>query len=274
MFRALIQWFRNWRLRKAQSIQDSADAEFTKDASGIAAAFDIEEEQLREEYEEFIGALADVEAAINLKRDRLNGSEEKPDEGIIDKIEETEAALQAALDAVEAAQKANNDAAASEAEGDANEFLEELDRLKGERETLEGEIKSEEERLKGLERQLKKFQKELSNLPTEKAEALADIISDEKLAEANERLLGIGKRAAERSPLDAVRRHRENVRAKAKVTDRMVGVATTDTKEKYLKGAQEQKNRSRIADMLKARSGKEAEVTGGPVKDSSERPKI
>lgn len=274
MFRALLQWFRNWRLRRAQAIQDAADNEFTKDASGIAAGYDIEEQALRDEYEEFISALSDVEAAIDLKRDRLHGAEGHDSEGIEDKLAEAEAVLDAALTAVKRATDANDTAAAEEAEADANEFLDEVDRLKTEKASLEADIKAEEERLKGLERQLKKFQKELANLPVEKAEALADILSNEKLAKANERLLGIGQRANERRPLDAIRRHRQQVEGRAKVTDRMVGVTTTDTKDKYLKDAKTSANKSRIKEMLEEKEAKQAEATGDAPVKATDRPKI
>ena len=264
IFSAIARWFRNWRLRRAQSISDAADRQFTSSAQGVAAAYDLEQDNLIGEYQEFLSALGDVEAAIEQKRSRL--------EGLRESKEASEQALEGALAAIESAAPGSD---TSEAEADANEFLNEVNEFKNQIAGLEGEIKDQEGRLTGLERQLNKMKEEISNLPTEKAEALADIVSDQKLIEANERLMGISKRSSERSPLDAVRKHRTEVRGKAKVTSRLAGAANEDRRSKYIDAGKKATASTDIQAMLAARKAEKAAATGAaPTPQTEERPKI
>ena len=114
LFQALGRFFSFKWLIQAFKVNKAADELFTSSAEGVGMAYDIHQEQLVTEYREFMGALTQVETAIEDKRQRL--------ERIVKNREEAQLALEGALTAYEEAGAANNTAAMEEAERDGTRF--------------------------------------------------------------------------------------------------------------------------------------------------------
>lgn len=273
LFRAIARMISNFLTKLGLQAEEAADKQFTRDVHSKAMAFDLHEEKLQGDYDEFAGSLADYEVALQGKRDLL--------EETVRNRREAENALNGALAAYEAALKAGNAATMAEAQQDGTEFQQEVSRLTARESDLEGEIADFETQGELLLRQLELIQKELANLPAEKAEVIAEHVSNSKLIEAREKLLGL-RRKADRSPLDAVRAHNKELAARAKVTGKIAGVDAAGKRDKYIKQGQTDAAATDFQKLLAARAAQKEQATGGtPVKQteepqagSDERPRI
>lgn len=266
LLQALGRFFSFKWLIQAFKVNKAADELFTSSAEGVGMAYDIHQEQLVKEYEEFMGALTQVETAIEDKRQRLERVEKNR--------EEAQLALEGALTAYEEAEATGDTATMEEAEADGSRFQEDVDRLLAEEEELEADIKAQEENLKGLERRLLTMQEEIQGLSSEKANAIADYISNQKLAEANKRLAGIQSRV-DSGPLDAVRKRNRELAAEARVSSRVAGIDAKDRRSKYVKAGRAATSENNFRKLAAARKAQREGQTGeGAADKRDERPEI
>jgi chromosome segregation ATPase len=270
LFSAIGRMISNFLTKIGLKAEEAADAQFTKDVHSKAMAFELHEEKLQGEYDEFAGSLSEYEVALDGKRGLLDSTTKNK--------QEAQEALNGALAAYEAAQKAGDEKAMAEAQKDGTEFQQEVNRLDAREDELEAEIADFEKQGEELMTQLEAIQKEIANLPAEKAEANAEHISNSKLIEARERLMGL-RRRADRSPLDAVRAHNKELAARAKVAGKIAGVDAAGKRDKYIKQGQQDAAGVDFQKLLKARATQKEQSTGdAPVKQTEttgdERPKI
>ncbi len=253
LFQALGRFFSFKWLIQAFKVNKSADELFTSSAEGVGMAYDIHQEQLINEYREFMGALTQVETAIEDKRQRL--------ERISKNREEAQLALEGALTAFEEAEASADATLMEEAESDGSRFQEDVDRLLKQEKELEEDIKVQEDNLKTLESRLLSMQEQIDNLSSEKADAIADFISNKRLAEANERLVGIKSRI-DNGPLEAVRQANRELASKARVTSRMAGIDADERRKKYLKAGQSATSENNFKKLAAARKAERLSTTG------------
>lgn len=268
LFQALGRFFSFKWLIQAFKVNKAADELFTSSAEGVGMAYDIHQEQLVTEYREFMGALTQVETAIEDKRQRL--------ERIVKNREEAQLALEGALTAYEEAGAANNTAAMEEAERDGTRFQEDVDRLLKQEGELTADIKDQEQNLKTLESRLLGMQEQIASLSGEKADAIADFISNKQLAEANERLAGIKSRV-DSGPLDAVRTANRELAAKARVSARVAGIDADERRKQYVKAGQSATSENNFRKLAAARKAQRDAETGdgaATTDKGTERPEI
>jgi len=270
-----ISWWQSfWRFvtfykaRKALGLMRKADEQFTTSASGISDAYEIEKEKLITDFNEMMSALSEAETAMQMKRDQLpiiNG-----------KLKREMSALDGALSAIERAQDKKDSAAEVEATRDAAQFQAAVDKLTEQAEALQADITEKESSLKGFEEQLGQLKERIKALPMEKAQAIADFVSADKMEQAFRRLNGL-QRSSEKSPLDAVQEAIKRKQAGAKVASRLNDVAGSEEskKNKYIEDGQAQEATSQVQKLLEARKREREAATGtGPATPQQERPQI
>ena len=89
LFAALWRLISFYKLRQALGLVRAADAQFTGSAEGISDAYELQREKLVTEYKQFMSALAEVESAVEQKRERVKVVKQKK--------KESEKALEGAL---------------------------------------------------------------------------------------------------------------------------------------------------------------------------------
>ena len=254
-----------YQFRKAMGLARAADAQFTSSADGISDAFDIHREQLIKEYKEFLNALSEVETAIEQKRNRLAAVKKNK--------KNSEHALEGALTLYEQAQASGDKKQMEDAETDGNSFRAEVNKFTEEETALSTDITEQEGRLGKLESRLSTMQAEIAKLPTEKADAISDFVSNKKLIEASERLMGLKSRM-DMGPIDAVRKANEELAAKARVSGRLAGTDSEEKRNKYLQAGETAAASTDFQKMLAARKAEKEQATGEAPPATEERPKI
>jgi chromosome segregation ATPase len=264
-FQSLWRFATFYQFRKAMGLARAADAQFTSSADGISDAFDIHKEQLIKEYKEFLNALSEVETAVEQKRNRL--------EQVKKQKKQSEHALEGALSLYEQAQASGDKKQMEDAETDGNSFRAEVNKFTEQETELNTDIADQEGRLNKLEGRLSSMQAEISKLSGEKADAISDFVSNKKLIEASERLMGLKSRMDE-GPLDAVRKANQELAAKARVSNRLAGTDAQDKREKYLKAGETSAASTDFQKMIAARKAEKEQSTGAAPQSTEERPKI
>jgi DNA repair exonuclease SbcCD ATPase subunit len=265
IFESLWRFVSFYQLRKAMGLARAADAQFTSSADGISDAFDIHREKLVNEYRQFLNALSEVENAVEQKRNRLISIQKNK--------KEAEHALEGALSIYEEAQTKGDKKTMDDAEKDGNGFRADVNRLADQEKELAADIESQQQRLGQLENKLSTMQAEIAKLPSEKADAIADFVSNKKLVEASERLMGI-RSSIDTGPIDAVRKANEELAAKARVAGRIAGTDAQEKREKYLKAGEESAAGTDFQKMLAARKAEREQSTGSGSTVTEDRPKI
>lgn len=254
-----------YKFRQSMGIARAADAQFTSSSDGISDAYDIHREQLIKEYQDFLNALSEVETAVESKRNRVAAIQKNR--------KEAEHALEGALSTYEQAQAAGDKKTMDEAESDGNMFRSEVNKLNEQEKELTDDITSQTERLGKLENRLSTMQAEIAKLPGEKADAIADFVSNKKLIEASERLMGLRSRM-DMGPIEAVRKANEELAAKARVSGRLAGTDSQERRDKYVKAGEESVAQSDFQKMLAARKAEKEQNTGSSSAVTDDRPKI
>jgi chromosome segregation ATPase len=266
IFAALWRYVSFYKLRQALGLVRAADAQFTGSADGISDAYDLQREKLVTEYKQFMSALAEVESAVEQKRERVKVIKQKK--------KESEKALEGALAVYEKAQAANDQKTMTEAERDGEGFRQEVNRLTEQETELENEIADQEHRLGDLEGRLTAMQREIANLTTEKADAIADFVSNKNLMDAHERLMGLKSRM-DSGPIDAVRKANRDLAAKARVAGRLSGADADHVKDKYVHAGEDSVAGNEFQKMVAARKAQKEQSTGtAPAAEKEDRPKI
>ena len=266
LFAALWRLISFYKLRQALGLVRAADAQFTGSAEGISDAYELQREKLVTEYKQFMSALAEVESAVEQKRERVKVVKQKK--------KESEKALEGALAVYEKAQAAGDQKTMAEAERDGESFRQEVNRLTEQEHELETEIDDQEQKLGDLEGRLTEMQREIGNLTTEKADAVADFVSNKNLLDAHERLMGLKSRM-DSGPIDAVRKANRDLAAKARVAGRLSGADADHVKDKYVHAGENSVASSDFKKLVEARkTEKEAATGAAPAADKEDRPKI
>lgn len=271
LFNAIGRMISNFLEKIGLRAERAADRQFTRDVESKAMAYDLHESKLQKDYDEFAGSLAEYEVALDGKRALLATTKENR--------EEAEKALNGALASYERAQAAGDQAAMAEFQKDGVSFQEEISKLSAREQELANEVEEFEKQGEELLAKLADIQKEIANLPAEKAEAIAEHISNSKLIEARERLVGL-RRQTDRSPLDAVRAHNRELAARAKVAGKIAGVDANGKRDKYIKQGEQDAAASDFQRLLQARAAQRQQSTGEAAPKATEtasgdeRPKI
>ncbi|HEY9774551.1 MAG TPA: hypothetical protein V6C81_12180 [Planktothrix sp.] len=242
-----------YNLRKGRQIADAADAQFTGSVQGIKAGYDIHADQLVTRFKDLRDATATFETAIETKKQRAGG--------LKDKIEKKERALSGALVAIEKAQAAKDTTAENAARTDAAQFKKEADDLHTELDSVTAELAAAETRREKLFRQLQDLKKEIEGLGAEKAEAIAQFITNKQLLETLDRLDNLTT-AVDRGPIDAIRKSNQELAARTNVAERLHEATSTDREKQYLEQGTTADANDAINAMLAARKSKREEQTG------------
>lgn len=265
LFGALWRFISFYKLRQAMGLVRAADAQFTNSADGIADAYDLHHEQLVREYKEFFSALSEVESAIESKRERLKDTQEKR--------KQAEKALDGAIAVYTKAQAANDTNQMTEAERDGESFRQEVNRLTEQEKDLTEDITAQQAKLGDLEGRLTSMQREIGNLSVEKADAIADFVTNKKLIEAQERLMGLKSRL-DSGPIDAVRKANRDLAAQARVAGRLAGTDADHKRDKYIDAGEQSVANTDFKKLVEARKAEKEQATGSAPVTNEERPKI
>src|SRR5262249_51130571 len=117
---------------------------------------------------------------------------------------------------------------------------------------LTADLESQQGRMSGFERQLTGLQAEIQNLPADKAQAVADFVSNQKVIELNARLQGM-QESMDRGPIDAVLAANRELAAKARVSDRIAGTDVRRQDQEYAEATQKSASDDDFNAMLAAR---------------------
>ena len=113
----------------------------------------------------------------------------------------------------------------------------------------------------GYLRQLTKLQAEIKQLPQQKAGAIADFVSSNKIVELNARLNGL-KTSIERGPIDAVLEQNKKLTAKARISQKLAGADVERQDDEYRMAGRSSTSRERMQQMLAARKAEREAKTG------------
>jgi len=265
-FAALWRFFSFWKLRKALGLVRAADRQFTGSAEGIRDAFDIHQDTLVTQYQELHDAISEVEMTVEQDRRRLGELNEREQEllnmrdGALAKFEDAEAA---------------GDQETSSRHQEAFErFDGEVQEIEGQQQALEARVKETEGTMDGYLRQLTKLQAEIKRLPQQKAHAIADFVSSNKIIELNARLEGL-KTSMERGPIDAVLEQNKKLTAKARISQKLAGTDVERQDDEYRDAGRTSTARERMEQMLAARKAEREAKTGAkPDATKETRPEI
>jgi chromosome segregation ATPase len=259
---AIFRFFRFWNWRKARGIIDAADRQFTGSVDGINAAFDIHQDQLVSQYRGLRDAVAEVEAVLEEKRQRLSALNAEED----DLLRKREGALSLA-DQAEGKSPAEYEKHAAAFE----RFQARIDEIEGLQKRLEAEVNETSTTMNRHMLQLQELQAEIQRLPQKKAEAIADFVSAKQIVELNDRLRGL-ESSIDRGPIAAVLESNRQLTAQARVTEKLAGVDVRVQEKEYDRVGRDATARSKMNDMLAARRA-EREAKGKE-KTHDDRPKI
>jgi hypothetical protein len=150
----------------------------------------------------------------------------------------------------------------------------EIAEIEGRQEALETRIKQTEATMDGYLRQLTKLQAEIKQIPQEKAQAIADFVSSNKIIELNARLNGL-KTSIERGPIDAVLEQNKKLTAKARISQKLSGADVERQDDEYRMAGRSSTARDRMQQMLAARKAEREAKTGATPDTAKEtRPEI
>jgi hypothetical protein len=266
ILRAFWRLITFWRLRKALGLVRAADRQFTGSVQGISDAFDLHQNKLVKQYNGLRDAIAQVESVMEQDRTRL---------AELNKREEQVLAMRdGALAKYEEAQRTGDQAAMARHQDAFERFDGDIQGIETEQAALEKRVKETTASMEDYLRQLTKLQNEIKALPREKAQAIADHVSAQKIVELNDRLAGL-KSSVERGPIDAVLQHNRELTAKARITQKLAGTDVERQNEEYAAAGRTTTARERMQQMLAARSAERGAKTGEqPAANTEERPKI
>jgi phage shock protein A len=138
---------------------------------------------------------------------------------------------------------------------------------------LTEDVKVQEDRMHGFERQLTTLQAEIQNLPSQKAQAMADFVSNQKIIDLNRRLQGV-QASLDRGPLDAVLQANRELAAKARVSERLAGTDVRSQDAEYAAAGRSASVDDDFGAMLAARKAEREAKTGSTPRQAEEVPKI
>ena len=256
---ALWRFVTFYGLRKRLGLVRAADRLFTGSADGISDAFDLHRDQLVRRYNELLNAVSQLEMVLETKRIELEklGAEQK------DLIAKRDGALTRFEQATNDEEKAKHKAAF-------DRFHMRLKQIETRQQELNTDLKGQQGRMSGFERQLTTFQGEIQNLPADKAQAIADFVSNQKVIELNARLQGMHE-SMDRGPIEAVIAANRELAAKARVSDRIAGADVRRQDAEYAEAGVKSSADDEFQTMLAARRAEREAKTGTAQPDKKDR---
>lgn len=254
-------------LWSAQGIKEAADRKFTSSAQGVGRAFDLHQETLVDQYNEMRDAVSQVEVVLEADRGRLSDLNKEEEEQIRRR--------DGALLKYEEAEAAGDKAAAEKHKAAFERYDARIQQIEALQADIEGRVKVNEGQMSGFFAQLTKMQGEIQNLPSEKAAAIAEFVSSQKIVELNDRLNGL-KKSIDRGPIDAVLKNNRELSAKARISQKLSGADVNRQDDEYESAGRASASSDRMAQMLAARKAERSAKTGEqPVQQGeADRPRI
>ncbi len=266
LFAAIWRFFTFYKWRQSLKIARAADQQFTGSVSGISDAYDLQQDRMVTQFKGLREAIAQVEGVMEEKRDRL--------EKLNAREKELLGMREGALAMIEKEKSENKDYAAHQVAFE--RFDKEILETEEKQATLEGQISEAEKSMEQYMLQLREMQAEVEKMPQEKAEAIAEFVSNSKIIELNDRLLGL-QTSLERGPLDAVRKANKELSAQAKISQKLAGADSRVADKQYQRAGQSSVTGGRLEELLASRKAEREKKNGGGVavaEKTDDRPKI
>jgi phage shock protein A len=248
-------------LRKGLGLARMADEQFTSSAQGISDAYDIQQDRMVAQYRELRDAVAQVEMVIEQNCQTLENLNSEQEE----LIQKRDGALTLAEQSEAGSEDYTRHASAFE------RFQNRIDEIEVQQGSTETKIGELEQSMKKHMQSLTDLQAEIEKLPTEKAEQIAEFISNQKIVELNERLQGI-QTSMDRGPLDAVRRANRELSAKARISEKLAGTDVRQQDAEYAQVGRGDTAKSKMQEMLAARRAERGEVPAAETKEAASEP--
>lgn len=263
-FQALWRLVTFYGLRKQLGLVRAADRMFTGSTEGIADAFDLHRDQLVRRYNDLFDAFGQLETVIEERRiERESLAKEQKD---------LVAKRDGALTMYERSEPAGNETEKQLHKAAFERFQQRLKHIETRQGELRAELDTQEERMRAFERQLTAMQAEIQNTPGQKAQALADFVSNQKIIDLNKRLQGM-QESIDRGPLDAVMQANRELAAKARVSERLAGTDVHTQDAAYVEAGQTASIDAEFSAMLAARQA-ERQARTGASKEAEKLPEI
>lgn len=264
-FQALWRLITFYGLRKQLGLVRAADRMFTGSTDGIADAFDLHRDQLVRRYNELFEAFGQLETVLEerrIERDKLD----KEYQDLVVKRD-------GALTMYEQAEQAGGGAEQQRHKAAFERFQGRLKQIEARQQELTADVKVQEERMHGFEHQLTSLQGEIQQLPAQKAQAVVDFVSNQKIIELNKRLQGL-QESLDRGPLDAVLQANRELSAKARVSERLAGTDVHRQDGEYASAGHAASIADEFSIMLAARKAERETKSGTASRQTEEVPEI
>ena len=265
LFRALWRFVTFYGLRKQLGLVRAADRMFTGSTEGIGDAFDLHRDQLIRRYNDLFEAFGQLETVLEEKR--------LESEALAKELKDLVVKRDGALTMYERAEQARNAEDQQKHKAAFERFQARIKQIEVRQGELTDDVKSQEERMRGFERQLTSLQAEIQNLPAQKAQAIADFVSNQKVIELNRRLQGL-QASIDRGPLDAVLQANRELAAKARVSERLSGTDVRAQDAEYADAGRSSSIDDEFGAMLAARKAEREAKTGMPSRQAEDVPRI
>ncbi|CAM2064729.1 hypothetical protein SCOR_05110 [Sulfidibacter corallicola] len=265
IFRAIFRYFRYWNWKKARGIIDAADKQFTGSVDGIGAAFDMHQDKVVRQYQELRDAISEVEAVLEDKRHRLEQLNHE-EEDLLQKRD-------GALNLAERAQASGDDKGYDQHASAFERFQVRIEEIEQTQERLKQEVGETSKTMDRYMLRLQDMQNEIQKLPTQKAEAVAEFVSAQRIVELNDRLQGL-ESSIDRGPISAVLEANRNLTAKARISEKLAGTDIRVQDRAYESAGRVSTARSKMEEMMAARRAEKQAAVAEPGVEQQERPRI
>jgi chromosome segregation ATPase len=265
LFQAFWRLITFYGLRKQLGLVRAADRMFTGSTEGIADAFDLHRDQLIRRYEGLFDAFGQLETVLEEKR--------LESEALTKELKELVVKRDGALTMYERAQQAGDAEEMQKHKAAFERFQGRLKQIEVRQGELTDDVKVQEERMSGFESQVTSLQAEIQNLPAQKAQAMADFVSNQKIIDLNRRLQGL-QASIDRGPLDAVMQANRELAAKARVSERLAGTDVRAQDAEYAEAGRSSTIDDDFSALLAARKAEREAKTGTAPRQAEDVPKI
>jgi phage shock protein A len=265
LFQALWRLITFYGLRRQLGLVRAADRMFTGSTEGIADAFDLHRDQLVRRYEDLFDAFGQLETVLEEKR--------LESEALAKELKDLGVKRDGALTMYERATQAGDEEQQQKHKAAFERFQGRIKQIEVRQGELTDDVKVQEERMRGFERQLTSLQAEIQNLSGQKAQAMADFVSNQKIIDLNRRLQGL-QASLDRGPLDAVLQANRELAAKARVSERLAGTDVQAQDAEYADAGRSSTVDDDFSAMLAARKAEREAKTGMAPRQDEDVPKI
>ena len=259
---ALWRFVSFYKLRKALGIARAADRQFTGSTQGISDAFTIHRDKLVQEYKDLESGVAQYEQVIEGRRIELEELDKR--ESIL--IQQRDGALAKA----EEAQTKNNQEDLTKHKAAFMRFQDELNQIEARKEEIKSEVSVGEEQMKTYLLQLTKMQDDIRKLSAQKAQAIADFVSSQKIMDLNNRLRGLTS-TGEAGPIDAVLKANQELKAQARISSKLAGTDVAVQDNEYAAAGRSSTADTQFEQMMAARKASREAVTGAAKPEEREK---